>query len=78
VLDRPLTLRIKKEVKQRTSTAHVPSVVAQVEDLPTTHNGKRSERAAQDALNGRPVRNLTALRNPSILQAIAERPDLRR
>jgi acetoacetyl-CoA synthetase len=64
-LDRPLTLRIKKELKQRTSAAHVPSVVVQVDALPTTFSGKRSEAAMQDALNGREVRNRAALRNPS-------------
>jgi acetoacetyl-CoA synthetase len=75
-LDRPLTLRIKKELRQRCSMAHVPSVIAQVDELPTTHNGKRSERAARDALNGRPVANLSALRNPASLQALADHPDL--
>ena len=46
------------------SAAHVPQVVVPVHELPTTHNGKRSERAARDAVNGAPVRNLAALRNP--------------
>lgn len=77
VLDRPLTLRIKKELRQRCSMAHVPSVIVQVNELPTTHNGKRSERAARDALNGRPVANLSALRNPGALQALAEHPELK-
>jgi acetoacetyl-CoA synthetase len=64
-LDRPLALRIKKELKQRASAAHVPAVIVQVEALPTTFNGKRSEAAMQDALNGREVRNRAALRNPT-------------
>lgn len=73
-LDRELTLRIKRQIKQRCSLAHVPAVIAAVEELPTTHNGKRSERAAQDALNGRPVRNLQALRNPEAVFALARSP----
>lgn len=77
-LDRPLTLRIKKELSQRGSPAHVPAVVAQVSQLPMTLNGKRSERAATDRLNGDPVRNRAALRNPEALDELAAHPDLQR
>ena len=66
-LDRPLTLRIKRLLKERASPVHVPAVVAQVSALPRTHTGKVSERAAQDALAGRAVRNRDALRDPSTL-----------
>jgi acetoacetyl-CoA synthetase len=69
-LDRPLTLRIKKELSQRASTAHVPAVIAQVDALPVTHNGKRSERAARDVLNGKEVANREALANPECLEEI--------
>jgi acetoacetyl-CoA synthetase len=72
-LDRPLTFRIKKELKQRASAAHVPAVVVQVDELPTTFNGKRSEVALQDALNGRDVRNRAALRNPSSIDEALHR-----
>jgi acetoacetyl-CoA synthetase len=48
----------------------VPSVVAAVPELPVTHNGKRSERAARDAVNGQRIANETALRNPACLPAI--------
>jgi acetoacetyl-CoA synthetase len=64
-LDRPLTFRIKKELKKRASAAHVPAVIVQVDELPITFSGKRSEAAMQDALNGREVRNRAALRNPT-------------
>ena len=71
LLDRGLTLRIKKVLKQRASAAHVPSVIVQVDELPTTFSGKRSEAAMQDALNGREMRNRTALRNPrSVVEAL--------
>ena len=73
VLDRALSLRIKKELKLRASATHVPAVLAQVDELPTTFSGKRSEAALQDALNGRPVRNIAALRNPGCLDAILRR-----
>jgi acetoacetyl-CoA synthetase len=67
-LDRNLTLRIKRALKDRASAAHVPSAIIAVEELPMTHNQKLSEAAMQDALNGRPVRNLSALRNPASIQ----------
>ena len=68
-LDRALSLRIKKELKQRASAAHVPALLVAVDDLPTTFSGKRSEAALQDALNGRTVRNKAALRNPGSIDA---------
>lgn len=76
-LDRPLTLRIKKELKERGSAVHVPSVIAQVAELPTTHSNKRSERAARDAANGDPVTNAGALKNPASLDAIRDHAALR-
>jgi len=76
-LDRPLTLRIKRELSQRASSNHVPSVVAQVSALPTTHSGKRSERAARDVLNGKEVVNLGALKNPESLDELRRQPALR-
>jgi acetoacetyl-CoA synthetase len=66
--DRALALRIKKELKTRASPAHVPAVLVPVDELPVTHNGKLSEAAMQDALNGRPIRNLTSLRNPDAIE----------
>ena len=78
VLDRPLTLRIKKELATRCSMAHVPAVVADVAELPATHSGKRSERAARDVVNGRAPANLQALKNPACLEAIARHPLLAR
>jgi acetoacetyl-CoA synthetase len=69
-LDAALALRIRKELKRRASAAHVPAVILQVEELPTTFSGKRSEAALQDALCGRPVRNRSALANPACLDRI--------
>jgi acetoacetyl-CoA synthetase len=76
VLDDVLTKAIRKEIGQRASLAHVPAVLAQVNDLPTTHSGKRSERAATDAVNGRPIVNRAALRNPHVLEELAGHPAL--
>jgi acetoacetyl-CoA synthetase len=72
VFDRVLTLKIKKALKERASPAHVPAVVVAVDELPVTFSGKVSERAMQDALNCRPVRNRAALRNPESLEKALE------
>ena len=69
-LDRPRVLSIKREISERASPAHVPSVVAQVSGLPQTHNGKYSEKAAREAVNGRRPVNLSALKNPETLDEI--------
>jgi acetoacetyl-CoA synthetase len=76
ILDGALTLRIKKELGRRASPAHVPDVVAQVRALPLTHSGKFSASAVRDAVNGRAVDNLDALRNPGCLDAIRRHPAL--
>jgi acetoacetyl-CoA synthetase len=75
-LDRPMILRIKRELRERASLAHVPAVIAQVSELPQTHNGKLSERAARDAANGRPIVNLAALKNPEVLDEISSHPEI--
>lgn len=69
-LDGDLHRTIRRTLRQQASPAHVPSVLAAVPELPMTHNGKRSERAARDAVNGERVANETALRNPACLPAI--------
>lgn len=75
-LDRPLTLRIKKELSQKGSPNHVPGVIAQVGALPMTHSGKFSEKAVRETLNGKPPANRVALKNPEALDAIAAHPEL--
>jgi acetoacetyl-CoA synthetase len=74
--DRPLMHTIKRELSQRASPNHVPSVIAAVPALPVTHNGKYSERAARDAIHGRAIANAAALRNPDCLAVIAAHPAL--
>ena len=71
-LDDDLARRIRIALRRQASAAHVPSVVLAVPDLPLTHNGKPSERAARDVLNGVPVGNLSALKNPRSLDRVAE------
>jgi acetoacetyl-CoA synthetase len=76
VLDLELTLRIKKELSQKASPVHVPAVIAQVSGLPQTLNGKYSERAARDNVNGRAPPNRAALKNPEVLDELRAHPAL--
>ncbi|KDR44587.1 acetoacetate--CoA ligase [Caballeronia glathei] len=72
-----LIARIRRELVRRTSPAHVPDVIAAVDELPFTHNGKLSEAAARNAVNGLPVGNTAALRNPACLDAIRDHAALK-
>jgi len=70
-LDGALKIRIRKELASRGSAAHVPELILSVTEVPVTHSGKRSERAARDAVNGVEAVNVGALRNPESLREIA-------
>lgn len=76
VLDRSLGFRIKRELRDKAGQTHVPDVLLQVDMLPQTHNGKRSERALQDLLSGRRPRNWAALKNHGALHALLAFPEL--
>lgn len=62
---------IRANLRRQASAAHVPSLILPVPALPLTHNGKKSERAARYVLDGEPVANLTALKNPDSVDGIA-------
>ncbi|MQA32543.1 acetoacetate--CoA ligase [Modestobacter roseus] len=69
-LDAALDRAVRRTLRREASAAHVPSLVIAVPSLPVTHNGKQSYRAARDAVNGDPVPNLDALRDPACVAAI--------
>lgn len=71
-LGRPYILKLKKKIATETSRLHVPSIVIGVSELPRTHNGKLSEKAARDAINGNEITNVMALANPSVLDEIRQ------
>ncbi|MFC0575579.1 acetoacetate--CoA ligase [Paraburkholderia solisilvae] len=75
-LNGALIAHMRRELARRASRAHVPDVVMQVGALPVTHSGKPSEAAARNAVNGLPVGNTGALRNPECLDAIRHHPAL--
>ena len=66
-LDDSLKNKIKQTILANTSHRHVPSIIISVPDIPRTRNGKISEIAVRDTVNGELVRNLESLENPSIL-----------
>ncbi|TCF96540.1 acetoacetate--CoA ligase [Paraburkholderia strydomiana] len=68
-----LRARIRVDLARRATPAHVPDIILGVEALPTTHNGKLSETAARNAVNGLPTANAAALRNPQCLFMIRKR-----
>ncbi|AQV99251.1 acetoacetate--CoA ligase (plasmid) [Cupriavidus necator] len=71
-----LAAQVRRELARRASPTHVPDRIIAVDELPVTHNGKLSEAAARNAVNGLPVGNAAALRNPGCLDAIRNHPAL--
>ncbi|WP_306853083.1 acetoacetate--CoA ligase [Cupriavidus necator] len=76
VLTGALAARVRRDLARRASPTHVPDRILAVPALPVTHNGKLSEAAARNAVNGLPVGNAAALRNPGCLDAIRSHPAL--
>lgn len=75
-LDDSCIARLRRTITQRLSAAHVPDRFLAVSELPVTHSGKLSATAARCAVNGLPLTNASALRNPDCLAAIARHPGL--
>ncbi len=58
---------IRKTIRETTSSHHVPAKIVQVHEIPKTYNGKISELAVSNVVNGIPVTNESALINPDSL-----------
>ena len=71
-----LAAQLRRNLAHCATPAHVPDRIIAVDALPATHSGKLSESAVRDAVNGLPVRNAAALRNPQCLDAIQNHPAL--
>ncbi len=69
---------IKQTIRNGASPRHVPAVILQVDDIPRTKSGKISELAVRDVVEGRSVKNTTALANPEALEAFRDIQELKK
>jgi len=72
VLDEDLVGRIRHELRVRMSPRHVPAVIAAAPELPRTRSNKLVELAVTDTVNGRAIRDTSALANPDCLAWFAD------
>jgi acetoacetyl-CoA synthetase len=77
-LDEGLRSAIRRTLRENASPRHVPAKILEVSDIPRTRNGKISELAVRDMVEGRPVANTEALLNPEALAEYRDRPELER
>jgi acetoacetyl-CoA synthetase len=66
-----LLQRIKQAIKTNASPRHVPAKILAVPDIPYTLNMKKVELAVKKTIEGKPVLNKDALRNPEALNYYA-------
>jgi acetoacetyl-CoA synthetase len=63
--------KIRKRIRTNASPRHVPAKILQVPDVPYTLNMKKVELAVRRVIEGKPVQNRDALRNPEVLDSYA-------
>ena len=66
-LTEELRNKIRKNLREQASPRHIPAVIMAVPDIPYTLNMKKVESAVTNIVNGRPVLNRDALKNPECL-----------
>ncbi|GMR14964.1 MAG: acetoacetate--CoA ligase [Gammaproteobacteria bacterium] len=76
-LDEDLQNRIRRLVRENTTSRHVPARIVQVRDIPRTVSGKIVELAVRNVIHNRPVRNVEALANPEALDLYRDLPELK-
>lgn len=67
LLSDTLIADIKKRIRSGASPRHVPALIVQVSDIPVTKLGKLAELAVKQCIEGRTIKNVTALANPESL-----------
>jgi len=72
-----LRTRITRSIRENLSPRHVPSRIVQIADIPYTVNMKKVELAVCNIINGRPVLNKDALKNPESLELYRSLDELR-
>ena len=74
-LDESLVTTIKKQIRQQCTPRHVPDVVIQIEEVPYTISGKKTEAPVKKILMGKSLEkslNKDALKNPQALDFFIE------
>ena len=72
VLDDDLIARIRLALRTQASPRHVPAVIVVAPELPRTRSNKLAELAVSDTVNGRVVRDASALANADSLRWFAD------
>ncbi|OUU26485.1 MAG: acetoacetate--CoA ligase [Candidatus Endolissoclinum sp. TMED37] len=67
-LDENLTKKIKNQLRNGASPRHVPALIYQAPQIPKTKSGKIVELAVRDLINGKEIKNVSALANPECLE----------
>ncbi len=71
VLGDELKARVRKTIRENASPRHVPAKIIAVPDIPYTLNMKKVELAVKKTIEGQPVTNKDALKNPEALDSFA-------
>lgn len=64
-LDADVEQKIKAEIREGASDAHVPALIKQVQVIPYTRSGKKVETAVRDLFAGIEPKNVGALQDPN-------------
>lgn len=75
-LDDDLRNKIKKMIRENATPRHVPAKIIQMRGVPKTHNGKLSEIAVKNIINGHEVVNKDSIENVDILDDYVNIPEL--
>ena len=66
-LNSDIIKNIKNQLRVGASPRHVPSIILQTQEIPKTKSGKIVELAVRDLVNGKEIKNISALANPECL-----------
>ncbi len=67
-LNADLVKKYKNNIKQNTTSNHVPKLIIQAPDLPRTKSGKLSEMSVKRVINNQELNNSQSLENPESIE----------
>jgi acetoacetyl-CoA synthetase len=77
VLDDDMKKNIKTTIRKNCTPRHVPAKIIAIDDIPYTISGKKVELAVKKTIEGKPVLNKDALKNPEALELYQNLPELK-